>query len=352
MKMNDTHILMTDPLLDEFLLSNKEERLAILPIKYVEFWTLYKKAQASSWTAEELKFTDDLKHWEKLDDNTKLLVETMLAFFSGADAIVNVNLAENFARIIPIPEVKFFYGFQTHIENVHNEVYSLMIENLVRDPVRRTQLLSAHENIEGVASLYDWAKRWIKRTDEDEHQYLDSDDEYRDSYAKIWAFAKKIVAFACVEGIMFSGPFAIIFWLKDKGILPGLTHSNELISRDEGMHMQFACAIFRNIKNKPPADQILDIIKDAVKAEQDFISTCLIKLTGMNRTDMFQYIEFVADVLLILMGYQAHWKVSCPFPFMEKISFSGVTNFFERRVAEYGLAGFDGSQEIVLSDDY
>jgi ribonucleotide reductase beta subunit family protein with ferritin-like domain len=341
---------MTDPILDEFLLTSRDDRLAILPIKYPEFWALYKKAQASSWTAEELKFTDDLKDWEKLDDNTKLLVETMLAFFSGADAIVNVNLAENFSRIIPVPEVKFFYGFQTHIENVHNEVYSLMIENLVRDPIRRKQLLAAHENMEGVAVLYDWAKKWIVRSEADEN--IPDDVEYHDSYAKIYSFAKKVVAFACVEGIMFSGPFAIIFWLKDKGILPGLTHSNELISRDEGLHMQFACAIFRNIKNKPPADQILDIIKDAVKAEQEFISTCLIKLTGMSRTDMFQYIEFVADVLLILMGYQKHWNVECPFPFMEKISFSGLTNFFERRVAEYGLAGFDGPQEILLSDEY
>lgn len=339
-----------DPLLDEFLLTSKEERLAILPIKYPEFWSLYKKAQASSWTAEEIKFSDDLKHWEKLDETTKLLVETMLAFFSGADAIVNVNLAENFSRIIPIPEVKFFYGFQTHIENVHNEVYSKMIDNLVRDPQRRRELLAAHEHIEGVTVLYNWAKRWITR---DEHDEQPPDDiPYRDSYAKIWSFAKKIVAFACVEGIMFSGPFAIIFWLKEKGILPGLTFSNELISKDEGLHMQFACAIYRNIKNKPPYEEVLDIIKDAVKAEQDFIATCLIKLTGMSREDMFRHIEFTADVLLILLGYQKHWNVNCPFPFMEKMSFSGLTNFFERRVGEYGLSGFAGPQEIVLSDDY
>jgi ribonucleoside-diphosphate reductase beta chain len=345
----------TDPILEEELFT-QEDRLAILPIKYHEFWSLYKKAQGSSWTAEELKFSDDLRHWEKLDDATKLLVETMLAFFSGADAIVNENLALNFLQLIPIPEVKVFYGFQMHMENVHNEVYSLMIENLVRDPVRKAQLFAAHKHIEGVASLYNWAKKWIDRTDQDEYQFLlEAEAMYRDSYAKIWAFAKKIVAFACVEGIMFSGPFAIIFWIKERGILPGLTHSNELISRDEGLHMQFACMVFKHIKNKPPAEQILDIIKDAVRAEQEFIATCLLKLTGMNKTDMFQYIEFVADVLLVLLGYQPHWKVTCPFSFMEKMSFSGLTNFFERRVAEYGLSGFgDGPQEtdITLSDEY
>lgn len=350
-------------LINDEVLLRPSGRKSIHPIKFPAIWKMYKNAQGCNWTAEEIKFSNDIADWNALDSDTKEVVKTVLGFFSGADMIVNENLAENMMNIIDIPEVRSFYGFQIAIENVHGEVYSLMIENLVKDKQEKERLLNAINTMPGVTKLYNWAQRWIKRTPEDElrenpilQSYLEegASEEVVEDLAKIWCFAKTLVAFACVEGIMFSGAFAIIYWLKERGILPGLTFSNELISRDEGMHRDFACLLYSMIVHKPPDDQILDIVKEAVEFKQELISGCMNRLRGMNRADMNRYIEFVADSLLTELNIPKHYKVNCPFEFMTKISFSGITNFFEKRVGEYGISGFeDGNDEpIELDEDY
>jgi ribonucleotide reductase beta subunit family protein with ferritin-like domain len=351
----------TGRLIDDEILFKPDGRLSIFPIKYKTIWMLYKQAQGSHWTAEEIKFSKDLEDWEVLPEATKTVVKEILGFFAGADQIVNANLAENFMRIIDIPEVNCFYGFQIMIENVHNEVYSLMIENLIRDPDEKKRLLDSCNTMPGVKKLYEWAQKWIHRKPSDElrdnpilikYGEDGASEEVIEDLSEIWHYAKLFVAFACVEGIMFSGAFAIIFWLKEQGILPGLTFSNELISRDEGMHRDFACLMFSMIKHKPPPDQILQIICESVEFTQDLIRGCMDRLPGMNRQDMNRYIEFVADSLLVNMSYPKHYKVSNPFEFMEKISISGITNFFEKKVGEYGLSGFEeGNDEPIEIDD-
>lgn len=350
-------------LLNDEPLLRPDGRKSILPIRYPQIWKMYKKAEGCIWTAEEIKFSSDLVDWEQLDEDTKAAVKAILGFFSGADMIVNENLAENMMKKIDIPEVRCFYGVQIMIENIHGETYSLMIENLIKDKTEKERLLDAITTMPGVTKLYKWAQKWIKHTPEDElrdnpilQSYLDegAPDEVAEDLAEIWCFAKIMVAFACVEGIMFSGAFAIIFWLKERGILPGLTFSNELISRDEGMHRDFACLLFSMIKNKPPTDQILEIIQEAVEFKQELITGCMDRLRGLNRQDMKRYIEFVADRLLISLGMNPHYKVTNPFEFMEKISFSGITNFFEKRVGEYGISGFEEGNDIPIEidDDY
>lgn len=348
---------------DEVLLRQNPNRKALYPIKNPKLWSYYKKAQSLNWTAEEIKFGRDLEDWEQLAPDVKEVLTTVLAFFSGADAIVNDNLAENFCRKIDILEVKCFYSFQMYIENVHNEVYSLMIENLVKDSVEKDRLLNACEKMPHIQKLYKWAERWIHRTPEDEmnenptlQQYIQegASEEVVEDLAEIWCFAKQLIAFACVEGIMFSGAFAIIFWVKEMGVLPGLTFSNELISRDEGLHRDFACFLYSLLVHKPPADQILQIVEEAVECNQELIGTCMDRLVGMNRTDMNQYISYVGDNLLVNLGYSKRYNCKNPFVFMEKISFNGMTNFFERRVGEYGISGFEEGhdEEIELDDDY
>jgi ribonucleotide reductase beta subunit family protein with ferritin-like domain len=338
-------------------------RKSIFPIQHPNIWKMYKKAQSSNWTAEEIKFSNDLADWEVLDDDTKEVVKTILGFFSGADMIVNENLAENMMNIIDIPEVRSFYGFQIMIENVHGETYSLMIENLIKDREEKARLLDAVNTMPGVRKLYDWAQRWLKLTPEDElrnnpilKQYLEegAPDEVVEDLAYIWCIAKKIVAFACVEGIMFSGAFAVIYYLKERGILPGLTFSNELISRDEGLHRDFACLMYSMIKHTPPQDQILEIVKEAVEFKQELIAGCMDRLRGLNRQDMKRYIEFVGDSLLTGLNMPKYYKVTNPFDFMEKISFNGITNFFEKRVGDYSTAGFEEGNDdpIELDDDY
>lgn len=353
----------TGRLIDDEILFKKDGRLAIFPIKYRTIWMLYKQAQGSNWTAEEIKFSKDLEDWEGLTQPVQTVVKEILGFFAGADQIVNANLAENFMKIIDIPEVKCFYGLQIHIENIHNEVYSLMIENLIRDPMEKKHLLNSAETMPGVKKLYNWAQNWIHRTPDDElhdnvvlkgYEEEGASDEVIEDLAEIWHYAKLFVAFACLEGIMFSGAFAIIFWLKEQGVMPGLTFSNELISRDEGLHRDFACLMYSMIKHKPPADQILQIVQEAVEFKQQLISGCMDRLPGMNRQDMNRYIEFVADNLLLNLGYPKHYKVSNPFDFMDKISISGITNFFEKRVAEYGISGFEegNSEPIEIDENY
>jgi ribonucleotide reductase beta subunit family protein with ferritin-like domain len=348
----------------EPLLNSNNGRLALFPIQYPDIWDMYKKAQGSIWTAEEINFKEDLADWDNLDDDTKVVVKTVLAFFFGADAIVNDNLAEKFLRDIDILEIKFFYRFQLHIEDVHNEVYSQMIDNLIKDGTEKNKLLNAIHTMPGVSKLYHWAQTWIHRSPETElkeNQILvkyetdDLDEETLTDLATIWCFAKRLVAFACVEGIMFSGAFAIIYWLKERGVLPGLTFSNELISRDEGMHMRFACYLYQNyIEEKPPQEQVQAIIMEATLLSQELISGCMKRMTGMNSSDMNQYLEFVADSVSTYLGYNTIHQAKNPFQFMDKTAIGGLTNFFERKVGEYSVAGFEEgeTENIVLDDDY
>lgn len=345
-------------LIDNEILLRPPRRLSIYPIKFPVIWECYKDAQGSHWTAEEIKFSDD--NWDSLDADTKETLKGVLGFFAGADYLVNEDLAENMIRIIDIPEVRCFYSFQMYIENVHGEVYSLMIENLVRDAAEKDRLLNSCKTMPGVQKLYQWAEKWIRLTKEQEQEnnpvlktYAEegAHEEVIEDLAEIWCFVKQLIAFACVEGIMFSGAFAIIFWIKEQGVLPGLTFSNELISRDEGMHRDFACLLYRMVKNKPPDSQILEIVKEAVEFKQELMIGLMDRLPGINIQDMKRYIEFVADNLLVKLGMPKYYKVSNPLEFMDKISVSGLTNFFERRVGEYGLSGFEEGHDIPIEID-
>lgn len=347
----------------EPLLRTRKERPSIIPIdpEFSKQWKMYKKALSNLWTVEEVDLEDDTKQWSKLDRNVQEFIENIFGFFSGADGIVNDNLAQNFMNQIDIPEIKAFYGFQIAMETIHNEMYGVLIDRLITDKDRKEKLLDAVNEMPNISKLYDWCKRWIHRTSEqelEENPKLDPSNSEDKERAIIWVFAKRIVAFACVEGIMFSGPFCAIFWLKEMGILPGLTFSNELISKDEGMHTEFACEMYSSlVVNKPPAEQVLEIVREAVEFEQEFICSCLDRLVGINKTNMSQYIEFVADKVLMMMGYSRHWYTPLPpaLKFMEKISFGGMTNFFEKKVGEYALGGVGEetkSKKNMITSDF
>lgn len=345
----------------EPLLKTRPERPSVIPIspEFQTEWEMYKKAEASFWTAEELKLNDDKKQWRMLDqlkgrdeaENIRELVKNIFGFFSGADGLVNENLAENFTSQIRIPEINCFYGFQIAIENIHNEVYGLLIQNAELTDEEQRKLLNAINEMENISALYDWVKKWIKRTPEDElreNPKLDPENSRDQELAVIWCFAKRLAAFVCVEGILFSGPFCAIFWLKSQGLFPGLTFANELISRDEGMHTLFGAHLYKNqIINKPPAEQVLEIVTEAVEFKQAFMDTFLGRLQGLNRTNMSQYLEYVGDRILGFLGYPKHYDTPLPLElkFMEKISFDGMTNFFEKRVGEYSLGGFEDEEE-------
>ncbi|KAL1894918.1 Ribonucleotide-diphosphate reductase (RNR), small subunit [Sporothrix stenoceras] len=306
---------------DEPLLQENPQRFVLFPIKYHEIWQMYKKAEASFWTAEEIDLSKDLHDWNnRLNDDERYFVSHILAFFAASDGIVNENLVERFSGEVQVPEARCFYGFQIMMENIHSETYSLLIDTYIKDPARRTYLFNAIETIPCIRKKADWALRWI--TDEKS------------------TFAQRLVAFAAVEGIFFSGAFSSIFWLKKRGLMPGLTFSNELISRDEGLHTDFACLLFSHLNNRPSKQVIEDIIVDAVKIEQEFLTEALpCALLGMNSTLMKQYIEFVADRLLVALGNEKVYRSTNPFDFMENISLGGKTNFFEKRVGEYQKAG-------------
>ncbi|KAK4176232.1 ribonucleotide reductase [Triangularia setosa] len=308
-------------LLDEPLLTENPQRFVLFPIKYHEVWQMYKKAEASFWTAEEIDLSKDLHDWNnKLNDDEKFFVSHILAFFAASDGIVNENLVERFSAEVQIPEARCFYGFQIMMENIHSETYSLLIDTYIKEPSQRTYLFNAIETIPCIRKKADWALRWIADKDA--------------------SFAQRLVAFAAVEGIFFSGAFASIFWLKKRGLMPGLTFSNELISRDEGLHTDFACLLFSHLNNRPNKQLIEDIIRDAVTIEQEFLTEALpCALLGMNANLMKQYIEFVADRLLISLGNEKIYRSTNPFDFMENISLGGKTNFFEKRVGEYQKAG-------------
>lgn len=319
--MNQAEMAFNEPLLQE-----NKNRFVLFPIKYFDIWEMYKKSVANFWVAEEIDFAQDVKEWDtKLNDNEKHFISHVLAFFAASDGIVNENLAINFINEIQIPEAKCFYGFQIMMENIHSETYSLMIDTYIKDSKQKDFLLNAIHNIPCVGKKADWALRWIANG----------------------SFVERLVAFAAVEGIFFSGSFCSIFWLKNRGLMPGLTFSNELISRDEGLHCDFACLLYtKYVQHKLAKEKVLEIITDAVKIEQEFVTDALpVNLIGMNADLMSQYIEFVADRLLVALGYEKVYNVSNPFPFMEMISLQGKTNFFEKRVGDYQKAGVMASKE-------
>jgi len=303
----------------EPLLTENPNRFVLFPIQHNDVWQMYKKAEASFWTAEEIDLSQDQKDWENLNDNEKHFISHVLAFFAASDGIVNENLAVNFMQEVQMAEARCFYGFQVMMENIHSETYSLLIDTYIKDPKEKDRLFNALETVPCVKKKGDWAIKWINSEN----------------------FTERLIAFAAVEGIFFSGSFCSIFWLKKRGLMPGLTFSNELISRDEGLHCDFACLLYdKHMRNKLPESRVHEIIRDAVQIEQEFVTDALpVKLIGMNAKSMSQYIEFVADRLLESLGCSKIYNTSNPFDFMEMISLQGKTNFFEKRVAEYQKAG-------------
>jgi ribonucleoside-diphosphate reductase beta chain len=319
----------------EPLLEENKNRFVLFPIVHDDIWQMYKKEEASFWTAEEIDLTADLADWEKLNEGERHFITHVLAFFAASDGIVNENLATSFLEMVQFPEAKCFYGFQIMMENIHSETYSLLIDTYVKDPKEKSKLFNALETVPCVAKKADWALRWISQG----------------------TFVERLLAFAAVEGIFFSGSFCSIFWLKKRGLMPGLSFSNELISRDEGLHCDFACLLYtKYIVNKLPEEQVVALITDAVKIEQEFITEALpVDLIGMNSRLMSQYIEFVADRLLVALGYNKVYNVTNPFDFMEMISLQGKTNFFEKRVAEYQKAGVmteKDNHKFTLDEDF
>jgi ribonucleoside-diphosphate reductase beta chain len=323
---------------NEPILKENKDRFVLFPIEKNDIWKFYKKAEASFWTAEEIDLGQDQRDWENLNDGERHFITHVLAFFAASDGIVNENLAEHFVSEVQYTEAKFFYGFQIAIENIHSETYSLLIDTYVKDPKEKDKLFHAVETMDCVKKKADWALRWIDQGN----------------------FQERLIAFAAVEGIFFSGSFCSIFWLKKRGLMPGLTFSNELISRDEGLHCDFACHLYtEHVVNKLPEQTVIDIIKDAVTIEKEFVTDAIpVNLIGMNAEQMRQYIEFVADRLLIELVGKKVYNATNPFDFMEMISLRGKTNFFEKRVAEYQKAGVmknpdqENSPKFSLNEDF
>lgn len=316
---------------EEILLKENKDRFVILPINYPNIWEHYKRHEASFWTAEEIDLGNDMKDWESLNDGERHFISHVLAFFAASDGIVNENLAVNFMSEVQLPEARCFYGFQIMMENIHSETYALLIDTYIRDAQEKNKLFHAIDTVPAVKKKAEWALRWIENG----------------------TFAERLVAFAAVEGIFFSGSFCSIFWLKKRGMMPGLTFSNELISRDEGLHCEFACLLYGMLQNKLTREEVYAIITDAVAIEKEFITEALpVDLIGMNARLMQQYIEFVADRWLSELGYEKVYNVTNPFDFMEMISLQGKTNFFEKRVGDYQKAGVMAAKDAqVFSTD-
>ncbi|HXI00042.1 MAG TPA: ribonucleoside-diphosphate reductase small subunit [Sphingobacteriaceae bacterium] len=320
---------------NEILLKENKDRFVILPINHPAIWEMYKKHEASFWTAEEIDLSDDLKDWGNLNDGERHFVSHILAFFAASDGIVNENLALNFMTEVQVPEARCFYGFQIMMENIHSETYALLIDTYIKDATEKNRLFHAIETVPCVKRKAEWALRWIDNG----------------------TFAQRLVAFAAVEGIFFSGSFCSIFWLKKRGLMPGLTFSNELISRDEGLHCEFACLLYSMLNNKLSQQEVTQIISDAVEIEKEFVTDALpVALIGMNAKLMSQYIEFVADRWLNELGYDKLFNAANPFDFMEMISLQGKTNFFEKRVGDYQKSGVLSSdaktQAFSLDEDF
>ncbi|KAF7355237.1 Ribonucleotide reductase small subunit [Mycena sanguinolenta] len=334
---------VTLPESEEPLLKESRRRFVLFPIQYHEIWQMYKKAEASFWTAEEMDLSKDLHDWNnKLNADERHFISHVLAFFAASDGIVNENLLERFSNEVQIAEARCFYGFQIMMENIHSETYSLLIDTYIKDAAEREFLFDAIETIPCIKRKAEWALRWIA-------------DEKS-------TFGERLVAFAAVEGIFFSGSFASIFWMKKRGLMPGLTFSNELISRDEGMHTDFACLLFTHLRRRPHPDTVRRIITEAVIIEQEFLTDALpVSLIGMNAKLMCQYIEFVADRLLVALGNDKVYNSTNPFDFMDMISLQGKTNFFEKRVSDYSKANISSTgsnaaqtsaKAFVLDEDF
>jgi ribonucleoside-diphosphate reductase beta chain len=324
----------------EPMLQENMNRFVLFPIQHTEIWEMYKLHAAAFWTAEEIDLAEDAKDWKKLNDNEKHFLKHVLAFFAASDGIVNENLVTNFADEVQWPEARCFYGFQIMMENIHAETYSLLIDAYIEDPNEKAHLFNALETVPSVKKKGSWALKWLSR--------------------KKGTFAQRLVAFAAVEGIFFSGSFCAIFWLKKRGLMPGLTFSNELISRDEGLHCDFACLLHNQLIRGAGENVIHRIISEAVEIECEFVTSALpVELIGMNAGLMRQYIEFVADRLLVSLGASKLYDVTNPFPWMEMISMQGKTNFFEKRVGEYQKSGVkDGAslgsvqQRFSVDEDF
>ena len=320
----------------EPILKETSDRFVIFPIKHDEMWAMYKQAEASFWTAEEIDLQQDMMDWEnKLTADERHFIKHVLAFFAASDGIVNENLAINFLNEVQYPEARCFYGFQIAIENIHAETYSLLIDTYIKDNKEKDFLFNAIETLPCVAKKAEWAMRWIENG----------------------SFAERLVAFAAVEGIFFSGSFCSIFWLKKRGLMPGLAFSNELISRDEGLHCDFACLLYNQLQEKLPIEEVTAVIAEAVEYEKEFVTDAIpVALIGMNAKLMCQYIEFVADRLLGELGCPKIYNATNPFDFMEMISLQGKTNFFEKRVSEYQKAGVmgdgTGNHDFTVDADF
>jgi len=329
-----TELEKSDPLLKE-----NPKRWVLFPIQYPTLYEMYKKHEASFWTAEEIDLAQDNKDWNTLAEGEQHFIKSVLAFFAASDGIVLENLASRFSTEIQVPEARAFYGFQMAMENIHSETYSLLIEQYVRDPDEKDKIFDAIHTMPAIKEKAEWAVTWMNGTN---------------------CFAERIIAFAAVEGVLFSGSFCAIYWLKKRGLMPGLTFSNELISRDEGLHAEFACMVYSMLQNKLPDETVHNIIRGAVDVERRFICEALpCDLIGMNSELMTRYIEFVADRLLVSLGHPKIFEASNPFDWMELISLQGKTNFFEKRVGEYQKAGVmgsvgeqDGARAFALDADF
>jgi ribonucleotide reductase beta subunit family protein with ferritin-like domain len=319
----------------EPILTENPRRYVIYPIQFNDLWEAFKKHEASFWTAEEIDLAPDLVDWKKLSDNEKYFIKHVLAFFAASDGIVNENLCFRFSNEVQYPEARAFYTFQSAMETIHSETYSLLIDTYVDAEEEKDYLLNAIETMPSVKKKADWAIKWIDSSE---------------------SFAERLIAFAAVEGIFFSGSFCAIFWLKHRGLgMPGLTFSNELISRDEAMHTDFATLIYRDhILNKLPSERVLEILCSAVEIEKEFIAESLpVSLIGMNSKLMLEYIEFVADQLLVDLGQEKHYGTKNPFSWMEMLGLEGKTNFFERKVSEYAKAGVTaGSNDLSWGEEF
>lgn len=316
----------------EVLLQENNDRFVILPINYPEIWNHYKRHQASFWTAEEIDLSADIKDWSSMNDGERHFISHVLAFFAASDGIVNENLAVNFMSEVQLPEARCFYGFQIMMENIHSETYALLIDTYIKNAAEKHKLFHAIDTVPAVKKKAEWALRWITQGN----------------------FAQRLIAFAAVEGIFFSGSFCSIFWLKKRGLMPGLTFSNELISRDEGLHCEFACLLYSMLNNKLSEKEVRDIIENAVAIEKEFITEALpVDLIGMNARLMQQYIEFVADRWITELGYSKIYNSSNPFDFMEMISLQGKTNFFEKRVGDYQKSGVmsDAAKQVFTTEE-
>uniref|UniRef100_A0A0N4ZGI2 Ribonucleoside-diphosphate reductase n=1 Tax=Parastrongyloides trichosuri TaxID=131310 RepID=A0A0N4ZGI2_PARTI len=315
-----------EPEFIEPLLKENPNRFVIFPLRHHDIWQFYKKAVASFWTVEEVDLGKDMRDWESMTDNERYFISRVLAFFAASDGIVNENLVERFSKEVQVPEARFFYGFQIAMENIHSEMYSKLIETYIRDTDERNKLFNALTEFEFIKKKADWALRWIND--------------------KNASFGERIIAFAAVEGIFFSGSFASIFWLKKRGLMPGLCHSNELISRDEGLHRDFACLMFSYLENKPSVERVHEIIRNAVEIEKEYLTDALpVDMIGMNSRLMCTYIEYVADHLLTELNMPKIYKVKNPFDFMVNLSIEGKTNFFEKKVSEYQRYGVMCTEE-------